>query len=211
MMEVCRLLAAAIGSSGTSCIDSVLLADWMGAPPHEARDAAAGDDGELDKAMPMLRDAGLRTLIVVLVVAIVLLVGGTLAVGIHLQARHYGKGIEVAHSAGSVDHAAAIAYARAFDLALVETVGLCSSFLLIFMGTLYVLQTASVEFTASVNSGAGGGALQTSSPGLVMVAVGVVLVCVVILNESSITYNAGPSQGDGFEYLPEQITPAENG
>ena len=184
-----------------------MMENWIGVDP-----AKKANPTKKVRATPMLSDAGLRTLTVVLVVAILLLVGGTLVVGIQLQARHYGNGIKVAHSAGGVDHAAAITYGRAFDLALVETAGLCSSFLLIFMGTLYVLQTAQtvpVEFTASVNSGAGGGALQTSSPGLVMVAVGVILVCVVILNESSITYDAGPSQGDGFEYLLRQSMPAE--
>lgn len=95
-----------------------------------------------------------------------------------------------------VDHAAVITYARGLGAAFIKTSALFLGFILIFTGTLYVLRTAEAAYEIHVASGKSQGYLQTTSPGLVIVSLGVVLTVVTILTKSDLDYQKTTETGN---------------
>ena len=140
-------------------------------------------------------------LVLMVVVGLLLLIEvGLLMIGIYLPWKYYTSGFQATLNAQFIDHAAVLGYGRAFDFVFLATAALISSFLLIFTGAFYVLRSSSVSFDASVSTAAGGGNLKTSSPGLAMIAMGVVLVAIIVINESSVSYTQ--SAGSSFFKSP---------
>jgi hypothetical protein len=92
------------------------------------------------------------------------------------------------------DHAAALTYAQALDEAIIKTSALMLAFVVVFLGALYVLRTSTAQYHLSVTGKETSGTLETSSPGLVMVTLGLVIVAVAVLHRTDISYQA-PSQG----------------
>ena len=64
-------------------------------------------------------------------------------------------------------------YLRESELSLLRISSVFISFVLTYIGALYVLRTAQSAFKASIEGGSVKGALSTSSPGLVLAALGV--------------------------------------
>lgn len=108
--------------------------------------------------------------------------------GLAVQVRSYHEGMTKALNESTVDAAAVLTYARALDAAIVKTSALFLGYVLVFTGALYVLRIAGSHYRLSVQSGQNSGSLETSSPGLVIITLGVFLVAVAILNKTSAEY-----------------------
>lgn len=79
-----------------------------------------------------------------------------------------------------------LAFTRAIDFAIVKTSALFLGFILAFLGALYVLRTGSVAFALEAHSGNSGGSLKTSSPGLVMISLGILTVAFALFDHTSV-------------------------
>lgn len=117
---------------------------------------------------------------------------------------NYHAGIEAAAKAPA-DPLAILSYARAWDFAVVKFSTVFLGFGVILIGALYVLHKAEVGFQMSVDGPAGKGALQSSSPGLVMIALGVVLLIFALETKSEVSYTPGLSPGPSADVktMPE--------
>jgi hypothetical protein len=118
-------------------------------------------------------------------------------VGVTAQWQAYHSGITKALAAPVTDHAAVLSYARALDAAIVETSALFLGYLLVFTGALYVLRIATSHYRLNIKSGKNSGSLQTSSPGLVIITLGVVLIAITILTHSDVQYKAPDTSAGG--------------
>jgi hypothetical protein len=120
-------------------------------------------------------------------VAIVLLaLLALLASNLSFQYGNYRDGIKLALADPKfIDHPSILTYSRAWDFAVAKTSALFLSFLLIFTGAMYVLRSAESRVELSAEKGELRGALSVSSPGLVMVAMGVFLVAFVLSNKTN--------------------------
>jgi hypothetical protein len=126
-------------------------------------------------------------IVITLVVVIVSLVTASF-VGITFQQRNYRSGIAASLHA-PVNHAAIIAYGRAFDFALVRTAIVFTGFMLAFIGAMYVLRSAN-EIKYGLEFSDKKGVLQTTSPGLVMITLGSAIVIAVLITHNELNYNA---------------------
>lgn len=106
------------------------------------------------------------------------------------QIQTYGAAINVElNSDRGVDHSAVLAYSRSTDFMVVKLSALFLSYILVFLGSLYVLRIAKTNFDVSIaDHGKKGFALSTSSPGLVMIALGVLLIIFISNTKSHIEY-----------------------
>ena len=128
----------------------------------------------------------------VIVVVIILLVLVMLAANIFTQYVNYRAAIKSAFDGDELfDHAAVIAYSRAWDFAIIKTSSLFLSILVILIGSLYVLRVAHIDFNVSADTDFIRGALSTSSPGLAMVLLGVVLTVFSLNHRTEIGYEYG--------------------
>ncbi|HXU33798.1 MAG TPA: hypothetical protein VN851_24780 [Thermoanaerobaculia bacterium] len=134
----------------------------------------------------------------------VLLVAATLAMMVAIslvlytvvtQMSVYRTSIDAVFSRpGPVDHAAVLAYARSGDFAAAKFSALCLGFTLIFLGAAYTLRMARVGYELSVEKeDVAKASLSTTSPGLVMVSLGVVLVALAVLTQSSVDLRPAPT------------------
>jgi magnesium-transporting ATPase (P-type) len=110
--------------------------------------------------------------------------------GVWVQWKGYQEGINAALAEGTKDHAAILSYNRALGAAIVKTSALFLGYLLVFTGALYVLRKASAAYRLSTKASGFEGTLQTSSPGLVIITLGVLLIAVTILTKSDVEYTA---------------------
>jgi hypothetical protein len=81
----------------------------------------------------------------------------------------------------------ALVFTRAWDFAVVKTCSLFLAFILIFLGALYVLRQGEQGYRARIDSGLMKATLQSSSPGLVLATLGVVLVIAVLFSATTIS------------------------
>ncbi len=109
--------------------------------------------------------------IIILVVSVLVL----LLLNMVSQYMNYYTVIELTLKSSSVNHAAVITYLQALDFATVKTSSLFISFLIVFVGGLYLLRVAESQFYLSVEAKNARATLSTTSPGLVMALFGVVL------------------------------------
>lgn len=136
-------------------------------------------DGRLDRSLFR---------VVCIVLSILMLV---LCLGLVMQYHTYRDAIARAGTAGcTIDHASMISHARALDFAISKTTALTMGFVLIFLGALYVLRAGEAAYGLTAGNSAMRSSLQTSSPGLVMVTLGVALTAVVLNTRSAIEYSA---------------------
>jgi hypothetical protein len=131
---------------------------------------------------------------------ILIFVACLLVVGLGIQTYSYYGGLRAATAVATmpagkvnpppdlVDHAAVITYARGLGAAFIKTSALFLGFILIFTGTLYVLRTAEANFQLAITKGDVQGSLQTASPGLVIVTLGVLLTIVTLTVKSDLDY-----------------------
>lgn len=107
-------------------------------------------------------------------------------------------------SVAQINHASIISYSRALDFAVAKMIALFSACTLVLIGALYVLRIGEAEYKLAVGNEKGKGTLQTSSPGLVMVTLGAVLIVLVLNTKSTIEYNSLPDISDGQSNEHEQ-------
>ena len=113
-----------------------------------------------------------------------------LAFNLVFQYLNYRDGVRFALADPKyIDHASVLTYSRAWDFAVVKTSALFLSFLLIFTGALYVLRVGETNFELSAEKADFKGSLSLSSPGLIMVTLGVFLTAYVLSNKTYIEYN----------------------
>jgi hypothetical protein len=130
------------------------------------------------------------------VVTLLMVVIALLSLNIYFQGQNYSSGIRRAlEESGSarVNHTVILTYSRAADFAITKTSALFLAFALVLTGALYVLRTATDRFALSVEGHATKGSLETSSPGLVMITLGVVLVVFVLSSRSPVEYTPPPA------------------
>jgi hypothetical protein len=95
-------------------------------------------------------------------------------------------GIQKALDSPRIDHAVVLTYSRSWDFAVVKTSSIFLGFSLILIGALYVLRVAESRFSMSVESNGTKGSLESRSPGLIMLVLGVVLVALVLYSKSTV-------------------------
>jgi uncharacterized membrane protein len=124
---------------------------------------------------------------------ILLLVLGLLVWSLGAQLTNYRRAIEAELASPKIDHAIILSYSRALDFAAVKTCSLFLGFVLVFLGAIYLLQNSAITYSLALeHENAGKVALATSSPGLVMITLGVLLIASVLYAKSQITYSAPP-------------------
>ena len=124
----------------------------------------------------------------VVVCSILVIVSLLMLSSLVFQATDYREGIRIASDPKTPDHSAIIAYARSLDIAVVKTSGVFLGFLLVFVGVLYVLRQSSTAYALHGRAGSLSGGLTSSSPGLVLATLGVVLILGAMFNKGMVDY-----------------------
>ncbi len=111
------------------------------------------------------------------------------------QMNNYNNAIAIElKNTGHVEHAAILAYARATDFAAAKLSALFLGFLLVFLGAMFVLRVAKVDYGLSVSSGPSQSlSLNSTSPGLIIISLGVILIICVLFNQSRLDYQPPPT------------------
>jgi cytochrome c biogenesis factor len=167
-------------------------------PTAPVIDHVADRDEPLDKRLFVIVGV-ILVLLAVLFVAALLEVRGT-----------YSQGMRKALAASPIRHEAVLAYARSLDEAFVKISALFLGFLLVFTGALYVLRIATTHYRLSIKTGQASGNLQTSSPGLVIISLGILLIIVTILTKSTLEYKDPPIDAKpAFYQIPTKAPPPD--
>jgi hypothetical protein len=152
----------------------------------------------------------------VLALAIFFVVAGVLtfvfallAYSLYFQHANYAAAITEALKGSSAQHSSAITYLRAWDFAVVKMSALFLAFALAFLGALYVLRTNETAYAANAESSGFKAKLETSSPGLVMVTLGVVLVVCVMYARTTIEF-VPPSANADSGVVTKPISQAQD-
>jgi hypothetical protein len=132
------------------------------------------------------------------------LVMALLSLGLWFQYVNYDKGVTTALHASETPHVVVLAYSRSWDVAVNKTASMFLGFVLIFIGALYVLRSADTHFALTVE-GKSKGSLETSSPGLVMITLAVVLIGLSLSSKSVVDLTSTDLIGPG---KPAQPPPA---
>jgi hypothetical protein len=144
----------------------------------------------------------LDIVLLVAVVSLAVFVFRLLNFSVHTQINTY---IEAANNAAkSSDHAPAhvLTFTRAMDSAIVKSTVVFMGFMVTLLGALYVLRAATASFSLDVKSDAASGTLQSSSPGLVMVVLGIVAVGLALYSKVNLTIEEGHGQSTGQSETP---------
>lgn len=140
------------------------------------------------------------------VALILFLLSIIMIVTLYTQWIRYDYAASIALKQTVPDHAAAITYERALDFAATKLCALLLSFVVTFVGALYVLRSSSQAFHLAVQGKGLGGTLQSTSPGLVMLTLGVVLAVVAILTHSELNYEPGTTGPAQITSEPATVT-----
>ena len=137
-------------------------------------------------------------------------VGAMLSWNIYTQYVNYAVAIDSALSGKrTIDHSAVIAYSRAWDFAIVKTSSLFISVIIILIGSLYVLRSAESHFKIASQSDWFKGTFSTSSPGLAIILMGVVLAAFSLNYKSDVGYKSTATRT--FEETPaDLVAPREH-
>lgn len=140
---------------------------------------------------PMFTQALFR-IVMGLLGAQLLLLGGNL----WFQFRNYASGIRLAEQAGATADIVSLVliYSRAWDFAVTKTSALFLGFMVVYLGALYVLRSADSAYELTVSQGPQPSvSLRSSSPGLLMVLLGALLVALVLSSRSEVGVQVDPS------------------
>lgn len=152
---------------------------------NEARNNEPDKRGQYDKLHQQKQDTSLFMIVALLLVCLMFVLIGNL----YIQHQNYETAIAASLKSGGVpDHSAILTYARALDFTIVKISTVFIGFILVLVGALYVLRSAQVSFSLGVNTSDSKLSLQTASPGLVMVTLGVITVIAALYAKSYITY-----------------------
>ena len=109
-----------------------------------------------------------------------------LSYSLYFQVHTYSNAIQAALRDPNRGDEIALAYARATDFAIVKTSAVFLGFIMALLGALYVLRAATAAFKFSGSTAHSSASLQTSSPGLVMMALGVVTINCALFARTSV-------------------------
>lgn len=154
-----------------------------------AASVAAAPDLQDSGAAPLPeapQDRALDRRLFVAVSLILVLLAALCVTGLGIQIHTYL--VEIGKATQKADTSSILSFTRAMDAAIMKTSALFLGYLLIFTGALYILRIATAHYQLSVTSGNRAGSLDTSSPGLVMVTLGVALVMTAMLSKTSVEY-----------------------
>jgi uncharacterized membrane protein len=142
----------------------------------------------------------LALLLIVLGVAI--FVFRLLNSSVHTQISTYTGAADIA--AKSPDHGPELVldFTRAMDAAIVKSTVIFMGFVVTLLGAMYVLRAATATFSLEVKSGDQTSTLNTSSPGLVMVVLGIVAVGLALYSKTDISIQEGHGQAAGSDTSP---------
>ncbi len=107
-----------------------------------------------------------------------------LSTSLYFQWSNYSRGIDACLRQTSPDHGVILTYSRAWDFAVSKTLSIFLGFLLILIGALYILRKADTSYALGVEGASIKGSFTASSPGLIMVTLGVALVAFANYNKS---------------------------
>lgn len=156
------------------------------------RDASSGPERPRRQPAVTRFQKSLDVALVWLGIGAVIVLVALLSFNLYAQYSNYRLGLENAAKGQKINYAAVLTFARAWDFALIKTSALFLGFLLIFSGSLYILRVHETSFNLSYESQAWGkGALASTSPGLVLSVLGVILVIVVLFSKSYLDYRDG--------------------
>lgn len=162
-------------------------------------------DGHVQHSRP----DSLTTAIFGVVTAVLVFLAILLSTSLYFQYRNYSAGIEKAViGSSSTDFNSIITFSRAWDFAVVKTSAMFLGFTLIFVGALYILRVADAGYKLSIQGKLVHGSLQTSSPGLVLATLGVILVGWVVYSKSVVDYSAGRPLSPPSAAIPNGAAPA---
>jgi len=149
---------------------------------------------------PVPLTAALYVTVTIVLACVTLILAGNL----WMQYGTYHSGLQLVHDGATADQlSGTLVLSRAWDFAVIKTCSLFLAFTLIFVGALYVLRQNEQAYEAHLESVGVKAALQTSSPGLVLATLGVVLVIATLFSTSTIQLEQRQSAGG-----TEQLTPA---
>jgi uncharacterized membrane protein len=111
----------------------------------------------------------------------------------------FQRGLDMAsrEPAGPVTYGAISAFASGVMAAYTKTISVLLSFLLIFAGTVYVLLPLKAKYKGTAEGGGNRGTLESDSPGLIMITLGVFLAAVAVLHQVSVDYKMEAARQDG--------------
>lgn len=134
-----------------------------------------------------------RVLLIIVIVVVIFLMS-ILGANLYFQYMNYSEGIHLASNNDgriTIDHAVILSYSRAWDFAVIKTSALFLGFILVFIGALYILRTVEIAYSLSVSSNENiKMALSTTSPGLVLSSLGVIIIIFLLFSKSSVIYEA---------------------
>ena len=151
---------------------------------RQAAEAVSPPPKSFPEAAPLFSKPLFGIVTALLVVQLALLVGN-----LWFQLNNYRVGITLARSSGATADAVSLilVYSRAWDFAVTKTSALFLGFMVIYIGALYVLRSADTAYEISYTQGTQMGAtLKSSSPGLVLITLGAVLVGLVLYHKSEV-------------------------
>jgi flagellar basal body-associated protein FliL len=152
------------------------------------------DEGEA--AAQRRLDIALFILTAVLLLAVVFL----LAWSLNAELGNYKVAIDREIHRQTIDHAVILSYSRAWDFAVVKTGGLFLGFVQVLLGAVYLLRAATTAYSLAVEGqGVGKATLATTSPGLVMMSLGVATVVFVLYAKSDVVYYAPTLQREAAQ------------
>lgn len=154
--------------------------------PVSDQPSKLGPDAKTREARPF--SASLDRSLFLIVCVMLLFTVSLLSVNLAFQYRNYHAGISAALGSDMIDHAVVITYTRAWDFAVVKVSSIFLAFCLIMVGALYVLRVATVSYSLTLTNQAQKSSLETGSPGLVMLTLGVLLMAVVVFSTSKVEY-----------------------
>ncbi len=120
---------------------------------------------------------------------ILLFVGAMMFWSLNQQLLPENRGLTAALEGHPANHTAAIVYSRVITASVAKTSSLYLAFLLIFLGGSYVLLPIRAAYQAHLEGQEMKGTLTSSSPGLIMVTLGVGLAIATIAIRTDIGYS----------------------
>lgn len=127
-----------------------------------------------------------------------------LATNLYFQYVNYERAISQALSRSLVDYGAVLSLSRAYDFAVIKTSGLFLGYGLIMLGSIFVLRRQKEAYEVGVGRAETVQmTLKSSSPGLIMITLGVFLMCAILFAKQTVKY-VGP------DYTVEEIGPSED-
>jgi hypothetical protein len=160
------------------------------------------DAEDSSKRITTIYHIALDVTLLFIVVCVSIYIFRLLNSSLHTQIETYIAASQTA--AKSPDHAPELVldFTRAMDSAIVKSTVVFLGFVVTLLGTMYVLRAATASFSLGIKSGGQSGTLNTSSPGLVMVALGIITVAVALYSKTEISIKEGHGETANADSSP---------